>query len=917
MKQNRISTKIFLPITFILIVFFVISLVVGRIFVTNQLEQENFNSAKLSDDLFQFSEKQDIRAIDSAMIAMQDNPDFINYIKKNDRNGLYEHYLPLHLKLKEAYGITHMYFIYPDGKVFLRVHDQDNFGDIIKRKTFLNAQRNHTTSSGIELGKTAFALRIVKPIYDKSGNLVCYLELGQEIDHFLGNIKAKTSNDYLMLVNKDKISKKDYENLTLPGIRSKWNDISNLVSVSGTISVNDKRIQDIYEYINKNSSSLIGADSVKDIGDEEIDGKISDISVFPVFDPNDQKIGVTMVIRDNSNQVAEINRLYILTILVVLLLVFITFTIVYLLLRRVVIKPIEKIIDGIGYVKLGNLDFRFRNKVNDEIGELCNSYDEMISSLQKSRKDVDAKVREQTEDIQIQSDKLQKQQMALMNILDDVEEEKGRAEILASDLEKFRMAVAGASDHIVITDAEGMILFANQSVERITGFSNAEVMNKKAGSRDLWGGLMPRDLYDKFWDQIKNKKKPYSGVFNNKRKNGDIYQASANVTPILDSKGRVVYFVGIERDITEERKSVAANERLASLIKYTEDAVISETTEGIVVSWNKGAEKLYGYSASDIVGKSIKTVVPKERWGEIDDYLNTIKEGKSIENHQTKRIRKDGKEIDISVTVSPVKNTSGEIEGASIIARDITKEKQVDRAKTEFVSLASHQLRTPLSAINWYTEMLLDEDAGKINKEQREYLEQVYHGNQRMVDLVNALLNVSRLDLGTFTVEPEKINLADISKDVVKELEASFAKKNQVVKESYAHDLPKINADPRLTRIIFQNLLSNAMKYTRDSGKIEVSVEFDDDKFQIKVKDNGMGIPKSQQDKIFTKLFRADNVKATDTEGTGLGMYIVKSIIDEVGGKINFVSEQDKGTTFTICLPKSGMKSKKGSKKLE
>ncbi len=300
---------------------------------------------------------------------------------------------------------------------------------------------------------------------------------------------------------------------------------------------------------------------------------------------------------------------------------------------------------------------------------------------------------------------------------------------------------------------------------------------------------------------------------------------------------------------------------------------------------------------------------------------------KEMANH-TVLIKKDGSKVAVADSAAPLKDKNGEVIGCVVVFRDVTKERSIDKAKTEFVSLASHQLRTPLSSINWYTEMLLAGDAGKINKEQKNYLEEVYKGNKRMVDLVNALLNVSRLELGTFAIEPEPTDVVKLAQSVADEQKPQILEKKIKLNQKYVDNLPLLNADPKLLRIVFQNLLSNAVKYTPEKGIINIDLHLvkqgepldtrkaNEDSIAVTVSDTGYGIPKSQQDKIFSKLFRADNVREKDTEGTGLGLYIVKSIVDHSGGKIWFESTENEGTTFYITLPLSGMKKKEGTKAL-
>lgn len=254
------------------------------------------------------------------------------------------------------------------------------------------------------------------------------------------------------------------------------------------------------------------------------------------------------------------------------------------------------------------------------------------------------------------------------------------------------------------------------------------------------------------------------------------------------------------------------------------------------------------------------------------------------------------------------------------------KEKEIDRAKSEFVSLASHQLLTPLSNVNWRLEMLLDGSKGDLSGEQKMSLSKIYGAGRRMTELVSTFLNVSRIELGTFMIETAPIDLKNMVKSVIDDLRPLILLKNIGIAEKYQEDLSPFCADSKLMRIIIQNLLSNALKYTPARGKIEVEISdgsATDAKMEksggdllIRVADTGYGIPESQKDKIFTKLFRADNIKEKDVEGTGLGLYIVKSIVEKAGGRIWFESEENSGTTFFVTFSSSGMKTKKGSRKL-
>lgn len=372
------------------------------------------------------------------------------------------------------------------------------------------------------------------------------------------------------------------------------------------------------------------------------------------------------------------------------------------------------------------------------------------------------------------------------------------------------------------------------------------------------------------------------------------------------------------RTLDIEQAKAADEAYLASI---GEGVIIIDTKQKIILA-NPEASKILGYSISAMLGKNVTDFVKlfdandKEVPQEKRPIIRAINKGEEVTRTDHIIISKDGKRIPVAVTTAPVR-LKGNIIGAIDVFRDISYEKEIDKAKTEFVSLASHQLRTPLSAINWYAEMMLDEDVGKVTAEQKKYLQEIYNGNQRMINLVNALLDVSRIELGTFAIQPQKIDVAKVSQDILKDFEHMITKKKIKFKANFAKGLPIIMADPKLMQIIIQNLISNAVKYTPEGGKINLTIKKVAPNIIITVKDSGFGIPKNQYNQIFKKLFRADNVRLKDTEGTGLGLYIVKSIVEQAKGKIWFESEENKGTTFYVEMPIKGMPKKEGTKSLE
>lgn len=375
-------------------------------------------------------------------------------------------------------------------------------------------------------------------------------------------------------------------------------------------------------------------------------------------------------------------------------------------------------------------------------------------------------------------------------------------------------------------------------------------------------------------------------------------------------------------DLKSERNTaVVARQKDEAILASIGDAVFAVDSHERILLFNPAAEAISGFSKEEAIGKPYKEIL--RFIFEKDHSLNDTFIKKALSGHaaqmqnHTKLIRKDGAEVFVSDSAAPIRDHAGKVIGAIVVFRDVSKEQELDRAKTEFVSLASHQLRTPLSAINWYGELLLSGDVGRLTKDQTQYVQEIHDGNQRMIELVNSLLDVSRLDLGKLSNEPSANDILEVFQSIEKELSISIAAKKLKLVKQLESDLHPILADPKLVRMIVQNLFSNAVKYTPEKGSIAITLRAaqpDDMRLSglsgkptgfvyMHFKDTGYGIPKDQQAKIFSKLFRADNVRALDVEGTGLGLYIVKEVVEKLGGRVWFESIESVGTTFYVVLP--------------
>lgn len=401
-----------------------------------------------------------------------------------------------------------------------------------------------------------------------------------------------------------------------------------------------------------------------------------------------------------------------------------------------------------------------------------------------------------------------------------------------------------------------------------------------------------------------------------KAKTKDLTQISKSQEETKKAMLNVMEDLGEAKAIIEIEK--AKDEAILASIA---DAVLACDKSGIISLFNKTAEELTGISAEEAIGHDyhqVITVVKESDGKPGNDFIAeaiTNKKTTKMTNHAL-LIRKDGAKVAVSESAAPIINTDGTTIGCVVIFHDSTREREIDKVKSEFVSLASHQLRTPLTTINWSSEKLLSGASGKLSQSQQKEVKEAYDASKKMVSLIDALLNVSRLEMGTVSIEPELVNITEAASVCIKEFKPKISKKKLILQVKYDPSLTSFQTDPKLLNIILLNLLSNAVKYTPIGGKISLAFDKEKNNILITVIDSGIGIPQNQQNMIFTKLFRADNAQTIDPDGTGLGLYIVKAVTISLGGKISFESGEGKGTIFKVTLPLSGIAKKAGTKQL-
>ncbi len=327
---------------------------------------------------------------------------------------------------------------------------------------------------------------------------------------------------------------------------------------------------------------------------------------------------------------------------------------------------------------------------------------------------------------------------------------------------------------------------------------------------------------------------------------------------------------------------------------------------GNIRSPNRAALRFFGGTLEDCASTNFYTLLLDD--GKVKKAVSLLKAKVehsvpiSQEEMCIRQIKKK-KELYALVSIYSLEHTSPIPFKHLVTLVDVTREKESERVKTDFLLLASHQLRTPLTAVKWNIDYLLSSDKLGYSDTVRDYLEQIYIGNERMIELITTLLTVSRIEMGTLAPEFARIHINTIIDDILDELAPEMQKRKTKIKIETSGD-DELIMDRTMTRIIIHNLLTNAIKYTPVGGDVLITTNYSQQNCTISVKDSGYGIPIDEQEKIFTKMFRASNARKVSTNGTGLGLYLCKAFAEKLGGTISFSSEEGKGTTFTITLPR-------------
>ncbi len=486
--------------------------------------------------------------------------------------------------------------------------------------------------------------------------------------------------------------------------------------------------------------------------------------------------------------------------------------------------------------------------------------------------------------------------------------------------ERFRSYIEMTEQLVWTTNARGEVKEDLPTWRKYTGQSFRQL--KDSGwSKALHPGDVKRVV--KVWKNAVSRKIPYEVEYRIRRYDGLYRYFLVRGVPVFSTDGNIHEWVGTCIDISDRKKAeeelVKRAEQMEDLNRFLKeesvkkeallesigDAIIALDEKKKIMALNKNTEPIFGWKTKDVLGKPLfslfkladetgKILPPNLRPPQLALATNQVIRGIYL------LIKGKQNNLPLQITSAPVileKKTIGVI----TVYKDISQQIAIDRAKDEFVSIASHELRTPLSTIAWSIEQLV-EDERKLSNPQIKSLNRIYSQTQRIIKLTNDLLDATKMELGVFPYKLEEINPLDIASDAIIDLSSQIELKKIKFKTHFGKGINAYKTYSNALYMILHNLLSNAIKFTPKGGKISLSITKEEKEIIFQVSDSGLGIPKTAQDKIFQKAYRAGNVKGK-FEGSGFGLYITKATIDRLGGSITVKSVKNKETVFTVILP--------------
>jgi PAS domain S-box-containing protein len=474
---------------------------------------------------------------------------------------------------------------------------------------------------------------------------------------------------------------------------------------------------------------------------------------------------------------------------------------------------------------------------------------------------------------------------------------------------KFRDLLESTPDAIVMVNVTGRIVMLNSQAERVFGYPRDELLGKPVET------LLPlryRASHNQhrvnFFAQARTRTMGAGLELYGLRRNGEEFPVEISLSPLSTDEGMMV--ISAVRDITDRKK---ADQKFRALLESAPDAMVIVGIDGRIALVNSQTERLFGYPRNELLGQPVEILVPQRFQGKHPGHRGGFfaqprarAMGAGLELFGRRR---DGTEFPVEISLSPLETEDGMFVSSAI--RDASERKHIEqtlqeanRLKSEFLASMSHELRTPLNGIIGFSEFLADEKPGKLNGKQKEYLGDILNSGRHLLQLINDILDLSKVEAGKMQVLPETFQIVEALDEVSAVTNSLARKKDIVIEQDVAAPVDQVLLDRQKFIQVLYNLVSNAVKFTEAGGQVGIAVDaVDPGKLRLRVRDTGIGIRPEDLGKMFVEFQQIDSTAARRHEGTGLGLALTKRLVELQGGSISVESEVGRGSLFTVLLP--------------
>lgn len=520
---------------------------------------------------------------------------------------------------------------------------------------------------------------------------------------------------------------------------------------------------------------------------------------------------------------------------------------------------------------------------------------------------------------------VQQLQQAITSLEGEIRRRKTAEEHLHDTEQSLSATLNSIGAGFIRLDAQGRISRINEAALALVGLEPVQVQGLHISQvlvQDAASPVFKPELFDSVGKLLERGQTHHLTL---RRTGGAFASVELKASPTVTPDGAPSGATLLLRDMTALRDTQAELNRLAAIVESSGDAIISKTLDGRITSWNQGAQEIFGHSAEEAIGQSALILIPPDRAQEEMDILASLASGRRVPHFNTVRKTKDGRLIDVNVTISPILDARGQVVGGSKIARDITQQREAEQArlksetleaenrqiqetsrvKSLFLANMSHELRTPLNSIIGFAELL---EAGAVpadSPRHQQFLSNISRSGQHLLRLINDVLDLSKVDAGKLAFTPQPVRIEDTVEEVLSGMGTEIAAKSLQVTRELDPAIGVVEIDEGRFRQVLYNYLSNAIKFTPNSGAIAVrALPAGPDHFRVEVQDSGAGISAEDIGRLFVEFQQLDSSFTRKHQGTGLGLALTRRMVEAQGGSVGVSSTVGQGSTFHLVLPR-------------